>query len=361
MRTLLFLIEKEFRQIFRNPVLVRMIVVLPILQLVILANAVTFEVKNARMYVIDEAGSALSREIVHTLVATGRFAVVGRGWSPEEADRMLRQREADLVLHLPATLDGSLSPGAIPQIHLRIDAEDGMKAGILQGYVSRALAPLQGAPQPVLDLLPTYAYNPGLRYYDYMIPGILVVLITLVGAFLTALNIAREKELGTLDQLNVTPLTRGTFIAGKLIPFWILAQLELGLGLVIAKLVFDIAIVGSIPLIFLFSGLYLISMLGLGLGVSALSDTQQQAMFVAYFVFVVFMLLSGLFTPIEAMPDWAQATKWINPLAWFIAAMRAMLVKGATFADLSLTFFVLVMQGAAFLGLATWAYRKTSA
>lgn len=361
MRTLLYLIEKEFRQIFRNPVLVRMIVVLPILQLLVLANAVTFDVNNARVYVIDEAGSALSREIIHTLSATGRFEVVGQGWSLDEGDRVLRQREADLVLHLPASLGEAPTPSEVPRIHLRLDAEDGMQAGILQGYVTQALAPLQGAPKPVLNVIPTYAFNPSLRYYDYMIPGILVVLITLVGAFLTALNIARERELGTLEQLNVTPISQGTFIAGKLIPFWVLAQLELAFGLLVAKLVFDIAVVGFIPLIFLFSGLYLVSMLGLGLGVSALAQTQQQAMFVAYFIFVVLMLLSGLFTPMEAMPGWAQATKWVNPLAWFIAAMRAMLVKGATFADLSLTFVVLTFQGAAFLSLAAWAYRKTTA
>jgi ABC-2 type transport system permease protein len=193
-----------------------------------------------------------------------------------------------------------------------------------------------------------------------MVPGILVGLVTMIGTLLTAQNIAREKELGTLEQLNVTPITRGQFIAGKLLPFWGLALLELAMGLALGKLVFDIPIRGSVPLLFGVSAVYLLVALGIGLFVSTLVDTQQQAMFVSFFIVNVYLLMSGLFTPVDSMAPWVQVVSQANPVRHFVTIARAILVKGAGPAQIAAPFLVLVASAAVVLMFAVRQYRKVA-
>ena len=201
-------------------------------------------------------------------------------------------------------------------------------------------------------------YNPDLDYRDYMVPGILVQLVTVVGTLMTAMNIVREKELGTLDQLSVTPLSQTAFMAAKLIPFWIIALIELTLGLLVARFVFHIPMLGSIPLVFGAAAIYLFAALGIGLFVSTLVDTQQQAMFVTFFIIMVYLLMSGLFTPIRSMPTWAQWMAQLNPVKHFIEIMRAVLLKGATARDIFRPIAILALFGAVVLTLAVRQYGK---
>ncbi len=192
-----------------------------------------------------------------------------------------------------------------------------------------------------------------------MVPGILVILVTIIGIFLSGMNVVREKEIGTIEQLNVTPINKYQFIIGKLVPFLIIGLFEFAFGLVIGKLLFDIPIEGSIPLVFLCVTAFLISVLGIGLFISTMNDTQQQAMLVSYFFMMVFILMSGLFTPTESMPNWALVLNKFNPIFYFLKINRMILLKGSGFLDISKEFFSLIGLGFVMLNLAVMRYKKT--
>jgi ABC-2 type transport system permease protein len=194
-----------------------------------------------------------------------------------------------------------------------------------------------------------------------MVPGILVALVTLIGTLLTAQNIAREKELGTLEQLNVTPMTRGQFIAAKLLPFWGLGLIDLAIGLLVGVVAFGVPVRGSVLLLFGSAAIYLVAALAIGLFISSLVETQQQAMFVTFFVMNVYLLMSGLFTPIDSMAPWVQMVSQLNPVRHFVTISRAILVKGAGAADIAQPMLILTAFGAVTLALAIRQYSKRAA
>src|SRR5579859_6734264 len=244
-----------------------------------------------------------------------------------------------MVVAIPRDFEASLVRSGAAPIELSLNAEKGSAAGIVQAdataivnaYAAELSPP--GAQPPRIDLRTRGWYNPTLNYPDYMVPGILVFLVTLIGTLLTAQNIAREKELGTLEQLNVTPITRGQFIAGKLMPFWGLGLIDLTIGLLVGKLAFGIPIRGSLLLLFGAASIYLVVALAIGLFISTLVETQQQAMFVTFFVMMIYLLMSGLFTPIDGMVPWVQVVSLANPVRHFVTISRAVLVKGAGLSD----------------------------
>jgi drug efflux transport system permease protein len=178
--------------------------------------------------------------------------------------------------------------------------------------------------------------------------------------FLTALNLVREKEIGTIEQINVTPIKKYQFIAGKLFPFWIIAMFELAFGLTIGKIVFDMPFLGNLLVLFSFGGIYLLAMLGIGLFISSVSSTQQQVVFIAFFFFLTFVMMSGIFTPIESMPVWAQKVNIINPFAYFIKVNRMNLLKGSGFSDFKYEFMALGIYATLALSMAVWKYKKVS-
>jgi ABC-2 type transport system permease protein len=214
---------------------------------------------------------------------------------------------------------------------LTVNAEKGSAAGIVQSYAMRIVAAFEAerGGRPRIDVRMQTLFNPTLNYHHYMVPGILVALVTIIGTVLTAQNIAREKELGTLEQLNVTPITRGQFIVAKLLPFWVLALLDLGIGLIVARLVFDVPVRGSVLLLFASAALYMIAALAIGLWVSTVVETQQQAMFVTFFIINIYLLMSGLFTPVDSMAEWVKPLAELNPVRHFVTISRAVLIKGA--------------------------------
>ncbi len=197
-----------------------------------------------------------------------------------------------------------------------------------------------------------------MSYQRFMVPGILAILLTMVGAFLTSLNIVKEKEVGTMEQINVTPVKKHYFILGKLLPFWVLGQISLLIGLIISRVVYGIIPAGSIPLLFAFAAVYMFAVLGLGLLISTYAHTQQQAMLIAFFLIMIFILLGGLYTPIESMPDWAITLTKFNPVSYFIEVMRMVVMKGSTFSDISRQLGIMAIFAVV---LNTWAilnYRK---
>jgi ABC-2 type transport system permease protein len=380
MRTLRFLLKKEFLQIVRDHVMLRLIIAVPILQLVVLSNAATFEVKWARMYLVDLDRTELSRGLVTRLTSSGRFVLRGASQSMDSATEAMLRRRVEIIVRVPRDFESDLIRTRYAPVQLVLNAEDGAAAGVTQSYASQIISgyaaelgvelapslatagatservPRRGVPN--LEVRARGWYNADLNYRDYMVPGILVLLVTIIGTMLTAMNIVREKEIGTLEQLNVTPVTRATFITAKLVPLWVIAMLELTVGLLIARFLFDVPMRGSIPLVFAGAAVYLVAALGIGLFISTLAETQQQAMFVTFFIMMIYLLMSGLFTPLRSMPQWAQWAAQLNPVMHFIAMMRAVLLKGAGLADVYPKLVILAAYGAVVVTLAVRQYAK---
>ncbi|HPE84112.1 MAG TPA: ABC transporter permease, partial [Aequorivita sp.] len=210
-----------------------------------------------------------------------------------------------------------------------------------------------------LESIPSFWYNTTLDYKTFMVPGILVLLVTMITLFLSGMNIVREKEIGTLEQINVTPIRKSQFIIGKLFPFWVIGMGLLTIGLILAKAIFNIPMEGSIALLYAYTSIYILVILGMGLLISNFTDTQQQAMFIAWFFIVIFILMSGLFTPIESMPKWAQLITEFNPIKYFVEIVRMVMLKGAGFMDILPQLWKTMLYAAIMNGLAVWSYRKT--
>ncbi len=377
MRTLRFLLRKEYLQIFRDRIMVAQLLLLPAIQLALLANAATFEVKSARLVVVDDDRTATSRGLVDRLRAAGRFRLVESMFSAERADEAMMRREAGVIVHIPREFERDLVRTRTAPVQLVLNAEDGAAAGVTLSYAQRivaeyaaelgttlrlstaARAPVRG--QGRLDVRARGWYNPDLDYRFYMVPGILVQLVTMVGTLLTALNIVREKELGTLEQLNVTPVTRGQFIAAKLIPLWSLGLVALTIGMLVARFAFHVPMRGSVLLVFGTASVYLLAALGVGLLVSTMVSTQQQAMFVTFFIVLVYLLMSGLFTPVRSMPTWAQWLAQANPVMHFIEIMRAVMLRGAGLREIAHSLAVLSAIAIGVFSLSVRQYAKRTA
>ncbi|MCO6491048.1 MAG: ABC transporter permease [Phaeodactylibacter sp.] len=372
MRTILFIVRKEFLQIFRHKVMLPLIFLMPIIQLVILAHAADFEVKNINLHIVDQDRSQASVQLIGKFGACRNFNLVGYSFTNQPAFDEIQSGDADLFLEIPPNFQRDLIRHNAASLQISVNAINGVQAGLANAYANAIIQDFnrqirtEWARSPVLKapagLSVTYSnwFNPDMNYQTFMVPGILVLLVTLIGMFLSGMNIVKEKEIGTIEQINVTPIRKYQFIIGKLLPFWIIALVELSIGLAVGWLIFDIPFVGSLWLIFGFAAIYLLVVLGLGLLVSTITETQQQAMFVSWFFLIIFILMSGLFTPIESMPAWAQAITRFNPVAYFVDVMRLVLLKGSNLMDIRL--HVAVMLTAALLvnTLAVVNYRKTN-
>lgn len=367
MRRILFLAHAEVLHVARDKATLAQVLIVPIIQLLILSNAATFQIRNTPTYVVDLDRTTASRGLVNRFAGSGRFEVAGASASLDEANDALLRGDVTMVLAIPHDFEASLVRTGVAPIELSLNAEKGSIAGIVQSYAATIvsayaaeLAPpaAQGAR---IDVRTHGWYNPALNYRHYMVPGILVALVTLISTLLTAQNIAREKELGTLEQLNVTPITRGQFIAGKLLPFWVLGLVDLTAGLIVGWLVFGIPIRGSLLLLFGAASIYLVVTLATGLWISTIVETQQQAMFVTFFVMMIYLLMSGLFTPIDSMSPWVQVVSLANPVRHFVTISRAVLVKGAGLADVARPLATLVVFAAVAMTLAIRQYSKRTA
>ena len=371
MRTILYLIQKELLQVLRNKTMLPIIFIVPIVQLLILVHAASLEMKSIDMYIVDKDLSSTSRGIVQKFESSPFYYINHHSFSLQDAENELKKGNIDIILHIPYGFESELVRGNNPGLQLLIDAINGTAAGLIQSYTQAVLADYNRSimlewaspnmkEKPLsIKITHSFWYNPELNYKTYMVPGILVLLVTLIGMILTSLNLVREKELGTAEQINVTPIRKYHFITGKLFPFWMIALFELAFGLLIGKLIFDIPIVGSLGLLFLFAAVYLFAILGVGLFISTLASTQQQVMFINFFFMLLFILMSGLFTPVETMPDWAQVINVANPMAYFMRVNRMILLKGSGFYDILPEFISISIYALIILSLAVWRYRKT--
>ena len=350
------------------------IFVLPLIQLLILSNAASFEVQNIKFSYIDHDHSAASRELISKFQASNSFKIVNQFETKKEANLEMQKGNIDIILEIPYHFERNLITDKTTTLSVSINAIDGASAGVENVYISQIIGTYNQKIQSELlhyndgsliasqniTTIPSFWYNNTLNYKTYMVPGILVLLVTMITLFLSSMNIVREKEIGTLEQINVTPIRKYQFIIGKLFPFWILGLVILSIGLLIAKLVFNVPMLGSLVLIYAFTTVYLLLILGIGLFISNHTDTQQQAMFIAWFFMVVFLLMSGLFTPIESMPNWAQTITLFNPIRYFVEIIRMVMLKGATFTDITTQFSIITGYAIILNTLAIFSYKKVN-
>lgn len=371
MRTIIYLIRKEFIQIFRNKFISKAIFAVPIVQMLILVPAITFEIRNVALTIIDRDMSSESRGLISRLEGSTFFDIKKMSYSVNEAIEQLHRNKSTVVLEIPSGFGRDIARGETGKLMAAVDAINASSAqlswaylnGVIREYNNELItgrAGLQSLNPLMIDITNRYWYNESLNYKYYMLPGILVILVTAIGFLLAGLNMVREKETGTIEQINVTPVRKYQFITAKMIPFLLIGLADLALGLSIGKIAFDIPFEGSILLMFLCASVFLIAVLSLALFISTFSGTQQQYMFVAFFFMIIFILMSGIFTPLESMPQWAQIFDYVNPVAYLIRINRMVMLKGSGLYDVASDLIFLTAIAVFFSILAVVRYRKTA-
>lgn len=372
MRTIFYLIRKEFTQIFRDKFIGKAIFGIPIVQMLILVPAITFEIRNIRLCIVDRDRSAESRALVSQLEGSTFFKVRYSTLSEEEANHLMHRDKCDLILQIPLNFGKEIGKGNPGRLFVAVNAINASNAqlswvylnGVIRDYNQNIIAENIGRQSftagPNIQVTNRYWYNEQLNYKFYMLPGILGILVLAIGFILAGLNLVKEKESGTIEQINVTPVKKYQFIIAKMVPFLVIGLVDLALGLIIGKLVFNIPFEGSIALLFLCSAIFLVAVLGLALFVSTMANTQQQFMFTGFFFMIIFILMSGIFTPLESMPYWAQKINLLNPVVYIMRINRMVILKGSTFQDISGDIFALIMAAVFFTLLAVNRYRKVA-
>ncbi len=360
------LLEKEFKQLLRNKFLPKFILLFPFVTLSIFPLVANFDIRNLSLAVVDLDHSTTSRRLIEKAVASGYFRLAESAATYSEALESIEADRADLILEIPAKFERQLlSEGSAPLL-IAANTVNGTRGGLGSNYLSgivlsfaAELAQERGiASPPKLEILPRYLYNPHLVYRVFMIPAIMVMMLTMLCGFLPALNIVSEKEKGTIEQLNVTPLKRSTFILSKLIPYWVVGFVALTVAMAAARLFHGLAPAGSVATLYLFAGIYLLAISGLGLVISNYARTVQQAMFMMFFFVLSLIFMSGLYTPVASMPYWAQRLSDISPLKYFILVMRQVYLKGSGPNELGAHLAALAGFALFFNGWAVLSYRK---
>lgn len=370
MRILFVILRKEFQQIIRNPAILRIIFMMPAVQLLILPLAADYEVKNVNLAIVDQDHSTYSQLLLNKLGASEYFIIKEVAANYDEAMVAIEKDAADIILTIPPHFERDLIREDQAKLSLSVNAVNGAKGNIGASYAANIINEYNQEirnewlllpkfnPVPVIEVTYSNWYNKGMSYTLFMVPGILVILLTLVGSFLSALNIVHEKEVGTIEQINVSPIKKYQFILGKLIPFWLIGFVVLTIGLLIARFVYGIIPAGNMGLIYLFAAVFLFALLGIGLLVSTVAESQQQAMFISFFFMMIFILMGGLYTSIDSMPEWAQVITWFNPVKYFIEVMRMIVMKDSSFADISHNLLVIGIMAVVFNTWAVLLYRK---
>ena len=355
--------RKELLELRQDPRLFGVVIMAPIIQLTILGYAATTDVKDVPMLVVDPDRSAASRTLINRFEASDHFRVVGVAGSTGEIDAWLERGDAWMALSIPPGYGDTIGRGAPATLQVVADGTDansttvamGYAQQLVAGYARELLAERLGRPlvPPVSAEIRVW-FNPELESRDFMIPGIVALLLLVVTTNLSAMAVVREKELGTLEQLNVTPLARWQLIIGKLLPYALLGIIDVVLVFVVAIWWFEVPFRGSIALLFAMCLVYLLSTLGLGLFVSTISSTQQQAMMTTVFFFLMPMIyLSGFIFPIENMPAWIQPVTYLIPLRYFLVILRGLFLKGVGLETFWPQALALLVWGLVVLSLAT--------
>ena len=325
--TLRYLIEKEFKQLARNSFLPRLILLFPCMIMLIIPWAATLEIEDLRIVIIDNDHSPSSERLVHRIEASPYFKLTGLPDTYHDGLEAIEKDRADMLLEIPRGFEKEQVNGRPASALVAVNAVNGTKGGLGSSYLNQILAPAGNTSI-------RYLFNPHLEYKNYMVPALMTMLLVLLCGFLPALNVVGEKEAGTIEQINVTPVSRFTFILSKLLPYWLIGFIVLNLCMLLAWLVYGLTPSGNIFCIYIATIVFTFVVSGLGLVISNYSATMQQAMFVMWFCMLIFILMSGLFTPISSMPQWAQCITYANPLRYFMEIMRMVYLKGSSLTDI---------------------------
>ena len=360
--TLKYLIQKEFTQIRRNAFLPKLIVVFPIMIMCVMPWVMNMEVKNIKVAVVDNDRSTLSQQLVHSIEASNYFIFKGQQPTYRDALQEIEQSRADVVMVIPQDYSRELANGNQPQVLIAANAVNGTKGAMGSAYLTQIVTarvnPEVSAMQSHVSTL--FLYNKNLNYKLFMIPALFAIVMMLMTGFLPALNIVGEKEAGTIEQINVTPVSKWAFILAKLIPYWIIAMFVITVCLLLAWAVYGITSAGPIALVYLLVLLLALFWSSFGLMISNYSDTMQQAIFVMWFFVVMMLLLSGLFTPTRSMPSWAYATTYVNPMSYFVEAIRTVFIRGGGLSSIWNQVLALLGIGSVMACWAVLSYKKNS-
>lgn len=352
-----YLIQKEFLQIRRNSFLPRLIILFPIMMMCVMPWVMNQEVKNIRVDVVDNDRSTLSRQLVHSIEASNCFIFNGQKPTYEAALKDIDKMDADVVIVIPQHFSSDIIKKRNPQVLIAANAVNGTKGSIGASYLSQIItikvSPSAEAIQSEVSAL--FLYNKHLNYKVFMIPALFAIVMMLMCGFLPTLNIVGEKEAGTIEQINVTPVPKWAFILAKLIPYWIIAMFVIVVCLVLSWLIYDITCQGPLWLVFALAMLLALFWSSFGLVISNYSDTMQQAIFVMWFFVVCMLLLSGLFTPARSMPHAAYLTTYINPMHYFVDAIRTVFVRGGGLNNVAHQIVALLAIG---MIMGAWAVRS---
>lgn len=355
-----YLIQKEFLQIRRNAFLPRLIIVFPIMMICVMPWVMNQEVKNIRVDVVDNDRSTLSRQLVHSIEASNYFIFNGQKPTYRAALKDIEAMDADVVLVIPLHYSRDLTQGHRPQVLIAANAVNGTKGSMGSAYLSQIVTahvePSVAAMQAKLSTL--FLYNKHLNYKVFMIPALFAMVMMLMCGFLPTLNIVGEKEAGTIEQINVTPVPKWAFILAKLIPYWLIALFVIVVNIVLSWLIYGITCAGPLWLVFVLAMLLALFWSSFGLIVSNYSDTMQQAVFVMWFFVVCMLLLSGLFTPVRSMPHLAYLTTYVNPMHYFVDGIRTVFVRGGDFHSIAHQLLALLVIASLMAVWAIKSYRK---
>ena len=355
-----YLIQKEFLQIRRNAFLPRLIIVFPIMMICVMPWVMNQEVKNIRVDVVDNDRSTLSRQLVQRIEASNYFIFNGQKRTYRAALKDIEAMDADVVLVIPLHYSRDLTQGHRPQVLIAANAVNGTKGSMGSAYLSQIVTahvePSVAAMQAKLSTL--FLYNKHLNYKVFMIPALFAMVMMLMCGFLPTLNIVGEKEAGTIEQINVTPVPKWAFILAKLIPYWLIALFVIVVNIVLSWLIYGITCAGPLWLVFVLAMLLALFWSSFGLIVSNYSDTMQQAVFVMWFFVVCMLLLSGLFTPVRSMPHLAYLTTYVNPMHYFVDGIRTVFVRGGDFHSIAHQLLALLVIASLMAVWAIKSYRK---
>lgn len=371
MSRILYLMQKEFRQILRDPSMRAILFVLPLVQLILLGHAVTTDVRDLTLAIVDLDRTPESRVVIDRFARSHSFSVERILDDPRALPALMDRGTVTVALVIPSGYQRDLALQRQPAVQVQIDGLDGNTAGIALGYVTDIIQDLQlrlVSKDPrlaralknahLVTVEPRFWYNPQLESRLYTVPGIIALILTIITTFLTSMGLVREKELGTLEQVMVAPLHGSQLILGKVLPFAVLGFIEILLSIVFVRLLFGISIAGSLPLLLAESLLFILTTLGIGILVSTFADTQQQAVFLAWFLMIFMILLSGFFIPIANMPESIQWISAINPLRYYIAIVREIYLKAAPLQALWTETISLASLGLVVLSAAVWRFRR---
>ena len=370
MQQLMYMLKKEFKQIFRSKEMIGIIFGIPLIQMIVLGFAITTDVKNIDLIIADFDNSKTSREIISAFKHTKEFNLIGYASSVKEIEDAIQNWDAKIGIVIPKNFGKEYTINQKPQLQVLVDGVDGNTAGVSLGYAQGVLTKFaqkelnNPANMQILrnvHLVQTKDrmwYNLNLESVQFMVPGIIVLLLTVITMMLSAMSLVREKEIGTLEQLMVTPLTRLQLLFGKILPFLILAFVAAAIVTFWAKIIFGVEVQGSFFVLALLAIIYLFTTLGIGIFISTITTTQQQAMFVAWFIMVFTLLMSGFFVPIENMPKLLQYTTYLNPMRYFVYIIRDVIQKGAELKYLLQDVIPLTIYGLAIFVFSVLKFQK---